>query len=78
MADVTSVPVILAFTKFDVVVSKVLFDIARGDTLQYEGARAEAHANCEHSIRRRFGEDPRDVPAEIVSSAYYSLTLYAS
>ena len=70
-------PVILAFTKFDVVVSKVLFDIARGDVLQYEGARAEAHANFERSIRRRFGQDPRDVPAEIVSGAY-SLSLYAS
>ena len=70
-------PVILVFTKFDAVVSKILFDIARGDVLQCEYARAEAHANYEHSIRRRFGEDPRDVPAEIVSGVY-SLTLYAS
>ena len=68
-------PVILVLTKFDAVVSKVLVDTAHGDVLQYERARARAYAICEDSIRRRFGKDPRDVPAEIVSGTY-SLSLY--
>jgi hypothetical protein len=71
------VPVILVLTKFDAVVSDVLFDIARGDVQQYGRAKATAHAMCEDSLRRRFDKDPRDVLAEIVSSTY-SLSLYAS
>ena len=70
-------PVILVLTKFDAVVSEVLVDTAHGNVLQYERARARAHAICEDSIRRRFGKDPRDVPAEIVSGTY-SLSLRAS
>ena len=66
-------PVILVLTKFDAVVSEVLFDIARGDVLQYERARARAHANYEDSIRRRFDQDPRDVPIEIVSGMCYPM-----
>jgi len=62
-----TVPVILVLTKFDEVVSEVLFDIARGDVMQYERARARAHTNYEDCIRRQFDKDPRDVPAEIVS-----------
>jgi len=56
--------VILVFTKFDLVVSQVLFDIADGDA---EGARAMAHAKCVDSCHRLFRKDPRDVPVEIVS-----------
>ena len=63
---------ILVLTKFDEVVSEALFDVARGDVLQYERARAEAHANYEDSIRRRFGLDPSDVPVEVVSGMYHS------
>ncbi|KAN0135836.1 hypothetical protein V8E53_006288 [Lactarius tabidus] len=63
-----NVPVILVLTKFDAVVSEVLFDIARGDVLQYERARATARAMCKVSLRRRFDRDPTDVPAEIVSA----------
>jgi len=59
-----TVPVILVFTKFDLVVSQVLFDIAHGDA---EGARAIAHAKYEDSCRRLLRKDPRDVPVEIVS-----------
>ena len=79
MANVSNatVPVILVLTKFDEVVSKVLVDIAHVDVLQYERARARAHAICGDSIRRRFGKDPTDVPAEIVSGTY-SLSLHVS
>ena len=66
-------PVILVLTKFDEVVSEVLFDIARGNVLQYERARARAHANYENSIRRRFDQDPRNVPVELVSGMQYSM-----
>ena len=66
-------PVVLVLTKFDEVVSEALSDIARGDVLQYERARAEAHAIYEDSIRRRFGQDPRDVLVEIVSGMYSML-----
>ena len=68
---------VLVLTKFDIVVSKVLFDIARGDVPQYEYARARAHADFEGTIRRRFGKDSRDVPAKIVSGTH-SLSLNAS
>ncbi|KAF8265735.1 hypothetical protein EI94DRAFT_1734856 [Lactarius quietus] len=63
------VPVILVFTKFDVVVSRVLFDTAGGDPQQYERARARAHTMYEDSCRRLFQKDPRDVPAQIVQVA---------
>ena len=63
-------PVILVLTKFDAVVSNVLYDIYRGDAQQHEHARAGAHAMCEDSLRHRFEKDPRDVPAEIVSGIY--------
>ncbi|KAF8264369.1 hypothetical protein EI94DRAFT_1788047 [Lactarius quietus] len=62
-----TVPVILAFTKFDVVVSKVPFDIERGDARQHEHARARAREMYEDSCHRLFQKDPRDVPAVIVS-----------
>ena len=65
-------PVILVFTKFDVVVSKVLFDIASGDPRQHKRARVRAHAMYEDSCRRLAHED---VPVEIVSGTY-SLSLY--
>ncbi|KAF8272135.1 hypothetical protein EI94DRAFT_1796529 [Lactarius quietus] len=60
------VPVILVFTKFDVVVSRVLFDTAGGDPKQYERARASAYTMYEDSCRRLFHKDPSDVPAQIV------------
>jgi hypothetical protein len=62
--------VILVFTKFDIVVSQVLSDIALGDARRYEGARAMAHAMYEDSCRRLFRKGPRDVPAEIVSGTH--------
>lgn len=66
----TVVPVILVATKFDLVVSEVLFDIAGGDTRLYERARGTAHAKYEESRRSLFRGKLRDVPVEIVSSAY--------
>lgn len=63
-------------TKFDLVVSEVLFDIAGGDTRLYERARCTAHAKYEESRRSLFRGKLRDVPAEIVSSTY-PLTRFA-
>ncbi|KAF8265732.1 hypothetical protein EI94DRAFT_1804002 [Lactarius quietus] len=59
-----TVPVVIVFTKFDVVVSQVLFDTAGR---HHERARAKAHTIYEESCRRVFHKEPRDVPAEIVS-----------
>ncbi|KAI9436782.1 hypothetical protein BJY52DRAFT_1421836 [Lactarius psammicola] len=57
-----TVPVILVFTKFDMIVPEV-----RGDMQQHRHARARALAMCKDSCRRLSNKDPRDVPAEIVS-----------
>ena len=63
-------PVVVVFTKFDAVVSRVLLDKA-GDNPQYhERARARAYTMCEESCRRLFRREPRDVPVEIVSGVY--------
>ena len=60
-------PVILVLTKFDMVVSKVLFDIPRDDPRRHERAKTNALTMYEEYCRRRFDKDPRDVPAEVVS-----------
>ncbi|KAI9430299.1 hypothetical protein BJY52DRAFT_1351097 [Lactarius psammicola] len=57
-----TVPVILVFTKIDMIVPEV-----RGDAQQHRHARARALAMCKDSCRRLSNKDPRDVPAEIVS-----------
>ncbi|KAF8264358.1 hypothetical protein EI94DRAFT_1738614 [Lactarius quietus] len=62
-----TVPVILVFTKFDVLVSDVLHKIAGGDAQQYELARAAARQMCEGSCRRSFDKSLEEVPAETVS-----------
>ncbi|KAI9456382.1 hypothetical protein BJY52DRAFT_563201 [Lactarius psammicola] len=62
-----SVPVVVVFTKFDVVVSQVRLDGPTGEPQHHERARARAHRMYEDSCRRIFHKDPRDVPAEIVS-----------
>ncbi|KAN0127123.1 hypothetical protein V8E53_015061 [Lactarius tabidus] len=62
-----NVPVILVFTKFDLVVSQVLLDRFSGAPQYHEGARASAHTMYEESCRHIFDKEPRDVPAEIVS-----------
>ena len=63
-------PVVLVFTKFDVVVSRVLSEIAGGDTRHHKRARLRAHIMHEDSCRRILHKEPRDVPAEIVSGIY--------
>ena len=68
-------PVVVVFTKFDLVVSQVLFDIAGGDAQHHERARARAHRMYEDSCRGLFHKDPRDVPAEIVSGTFISYLL---
>jgi hypothetical protein len=62
------VPVVLVFTKFDMFCSQVLFDITGGDTQYHERAKVKAQQICEESCHRLLGKQPRDVPAEIVSS----------
>jgi len=61
-----NVPVIFVFTKFEVVVSRVLFDTAGGDAKHCERARARAYTMYEDSCRRLFHKDPSGVPAQIV------------
>ncbi|KAI0246085.1 hypothetical protein BJV78DRAFT_197290 [Lactifluus subvellereus] len=62
------VPVVLVFTKFDLLVSKVLFDIAGGDSQQHERAKVEAERKYAESCHLLLRKQPRDVPAEIVST----------
>ncbi|KAI9456385.1 hypothetical protein BJY52DRAFT_1381630 [Lactarius psammicola] len=62
-----NVPVVVVFTKFDVVVSQVRLDSPSGEPQRHERARARAQRMYEDSCRRLFHKDPRDVPAEIVS-----------
>ncbi|KAI0246090.1 hypothetical protein BJV78DRAFT_1158147 [Lactifluus subvellereus] len=62
------VPVVLVFTKFDLLVSKVLFDIAGGDSQQHERAKVEAERKYEELCHLRLRKKPRDVPVEIVST----------
>jgi hypothetical protein len=71
------VPVILVFTKFDIVVSEVHSDPARGDAQHHERTVSDAHAMYEESVRHLFHKDPRDVPAEVVSGtcSHYFRTL---
>ncbi|KAH9018536.1 hypothetical protein EDB85DRAFT_1897124 [Lactarius pseudohatsudake] len=62
-----SVPVVVVFTKFDVVVSKVRLD---SPSESHERARTRAHKMCQDSCRDLFHENTRDVrhvPAAIVS-----------
>lgn len=64
-------PVILVITKFDVVISKVIFEMGSGcDAQQYELARVRAHEMYNDSCRRLFHKDPITLPAEIVSGTY--------
>ncbi|KAF8267147.1 hypothetical protein EI94DRAFT_1731317 [Lactarius quietus] len=63
------VPVLIVFTKFDVLVSQVQFDITRGEMQRNEDPRARAHATriYEDSCRSLFHKDPKHVPAVIFS-----------
>ena len=57
-------PVLIVFTKFDLLVSRVQSDI----TPEKDGdPRAKAHAIYEDLCRSQFHKDPKDVPAVIFS-----------
>jgi hypothetical protein len=71
MGHVTVVPVVIVATKFDLVVSQALFDIAHGDNRYYEQARTAAHARYDQSCRSLFPRNTRVVPVEAVSSTSY-------
>jgi hypothetical protein len=66
------VPVLLVFTKFDVIFSQALFDIAGGDSQDsHKRAKDRAHATCEESCRHLLGKQTRDIPAVVVSSTCF-------
>ena len=57
-------PVLIVFTKFDLLVSRVRSDITPG---KHEDPRAKAQAMYEDLCRSQFHKDPKDVPAVIFS-----------
>ncbi|KAI9439394.1 hypothetical protein BJY52DRAFT_1217284 [Lactarius psammicola] len=57
-----TVPVVLVLTKFDIVVSKVLFDIPRDDAQPHERAKVKALEMYEESCRHLFHKDSRVLP----------------
>ncbi|KAH9977505.1 hypothetical protein BJV74DRAFT_860737 [Russula compacta] len=61
------VPVVLVATKFDLVVNRVLSDMG-GKAHFYERARANAHGMYEQSCHTLFPGNPRNIPAETVST----------
>ncbi|KAH9041168.1 hypothetical protein EDB84DRAFT_1474613 [Lactarius hengduanensis] len=61
------VPVLIVFTKFDLLVSRVQFDITRGDIQTHEHPGVRAHAMYENLCDSLFHRDPKDVPAVIFS-----------
>lgn len=60
-------PVVVVFTKYDVVVSQVRLDNPSGELHNHERAQAKAHTMYEDSCHQLFHKDPNEVPAEIVS-----------
>lgn len=70
-------PVVVVFTKFDLVVSKVLSDIAGADSQSHESARATAHRMSEERCRTFLRRNSVDVPFEMVSSKLCFHTCYA-
>ncbi|KAH9003566.1 hypothetical protein EDB86DRAFT_3100095 [Lactarius hatsudake] len=61
------VPVMIVFTKFDLLVSRVQFDTTRGDVQTHEHPGAKAHAMYENLCGSLFHKDPKHVPAVIFS-----------
>ena len=70
------VPVVVVFTKFDLVVSKVLSGNAGVDSRNHENARATAHRMSEEHCRTFLRGNPVDVPSEMVSSEICFRTCY--
>jgi len=73
MGHAIVVPVVIVATKFDLVVSQVLSDIAHEDDRFYEEARTTAHEIYDLSCRSLFPRNTRVVPVEAVSSTSYSI-----
>ena len=67
------VPVLIVFTKFDVLVSLVRFNAPRGDKQNHEQLRARAHAIYQDLCNSLFHKDPKDVPTVIFSGSYSSV-----
>ncbi|KAN0136292.1 hypothetical protein V8E53_005897 [Lactarius tabidus] len=61
------VPVMIVFTKFDLLVSRVQFDNARGDIQWNDDPVAKAHAMYGDLCRSLFDREPKDWPAVIFS-----------
>ncbi|KAI9456389.1 hypothetical protein BJY52DRAFT_1276672 [Lactarius psammicola] len=61
--DMKNVPAMIVFTKFDLLVSRVQFDVTRS----HEQPMARAHAMYEDLCSSLFHKDPKDVPAVIFS-----------
>ena len=61
------VPVLIALTKFDLLVSRVQFDITRGVFPRHEDPGARAHVMYEDLCRSLFHKDSKDVPTVIFS-----------
>lgn len=62
-----SVPTLIVFTKFDLLVSRVQFDITRGVFKEHEHPGSRAHMMYKDLCRSLFRECPKDVPAAIFS-----------
>jgi hypothetical protein len=62
------VPIVVVFTKFDLVVSKVPPDLAGSDPRSHESARAIAQRMAEGPCRTFSRGSSGDMPSEIVSS----------
>ena len=69
------VPVIIAFTKFDQLVSQILLGLEGGNSQYRERARGRAYTQYEQLCQSLFGREPMGVPAAIVSGSY---TLFSS
>ena len=61
------VTVLIVFTKFDLLVSRVQFDVTRGVIQKHEHPGARARAMYEDLCRSLFHKDPKDVPTVIFS-----------
>ncbi|KAI9456398.1 hypothetical protein BJY52DRAFT_1187916 [Lactarius psammicola] len=61
------VPVLIVFTKFDLLVSRVQFDMTHGDIQTHEQPRAKARAMYEDLCSSLFRKTPKDAPAVIFS-----------
>lgn len=62
-------PVIIVFTKFDLVISSIVLESKGESSQQEERASIRAYTQCERACHSLFLREPKDVPAEIVSGS---------